>query len=189
MSLHRAAVIAVGIALCISFDVLALADQVSDAQKAVQAVYDKRNAAATARDPKGVLVDCTPDFVYITKEGQKGNLGVLKKRLIPLMSMAQNLKVTTARQTFTLKGREATSTVKTHLECTFVGLDPQKPSKLILDDTSEDVWIKTSKGWMQRRKKSIFDVTKLDGKVVNTTIDLTKDPVPPKSVKLSGQKR
>jgi hypothetical protein len=90
--------------------------------------------------------------------------------------MAQSLKATTTRQKFALKGKEATVTVKTHIETLFVAVDPQKPSKLVIEDISEDTWIKSDKGWLQKRKKSLSDVTSLDGKIINTKIDLNQVP-------------
>jgi hypothetical protein len=153
------------------------ADALADARKGVQAVYDSRNAAAAKKDPKGILAGCTPDFVYVTNEGQKGDLTLLTKKLVPLLAMAKTLKATTTRQKFILRGNEAVSTVKTHIECMFIAFDVNQPSRLVLDDTSEDTWVNGSKGWLQKKKRSIADVSTLDGKPTNAKIDLHAEPV------------
>jgi hypothetical protein len=175
MLLRRFAVLAMVLIPCLLSAGGVNADAVTEARKAVQSIYDKRNAAVAAKDLKGILSNCTPDFVYIAKDGQKGGLSVLKKRLLPLLSLAQKPKVTTTRQKFTLKGKEVTTVVKTHIESLFFSPTSQTPSKMVVDDTSEDVWIQSEKGWLQKRKKSLSDVMTIDGKPVQLNLDL-KDP-------------
>ena len=92
------------------------------------------------------------------------------------IALAQKVKASTLRQAFALKGKEATTTVKTHVESIFINPNNQMPSKLVVDDTSQDVWVKSDKGWLQKRKKSLSDFMTVDGKPVNTRIDLSKEP-------------
>src|SRR5690242_19314984 len=107
------------------------AETSSDAKKAIQSAYVKRDAAAQKKDINGALTAYSPDFVYIAKDGQKGDLKVLKKKLIPLFALMQSVKATTAVQSFAMKGKDATATVKEHLEMLVVNPNTQVPQKFI----------------------------------------------------------
>jgi hypothetical protein len=185
----RAALIAL---LALPFAAQAFADAAADTKKEIQKLYMKRDAAAQKKDVNGALSAYSPDFVYIAKDGQKGGLKVLKKKLIPLFALMQSVKATTAVQSFALKGKDATATVKEHLEMLVVNPNTQVPQKFVADAVSEDLWTKTGQGWLQKRSKTKTEKASLDGKSIDDKLDLSEKPAaghPNGKIKVNPPKR
>ena len=121
----------------------ALAD---DAQKAIQAQYDKRATAATKKDALGSLSINAPEFVSIGIKGDKRALEELKVQLPKTFGALKSFKVTTKITKFSLQGDKAT--VKIHDNITMVGKGTQES-----EATSEDTWIKRSGQWLRTQSK------------------------------------
>lgn len=166
-NLGTAAVLAISV--CVT---AAHADSSSDARKAVTSVYRKRDAAAAKRDLKSTLATTTPDFVYVAKDGQKGDLKALKKRLGSVFALTQSLKSVSTVKSFSVHGKEAIATANWRLS--IVAMDPQTqlPRHFDAESTSEDVWVKTGTGWLQKRMTVKQERASLDGKPIDEQLDL-----------------
>lgn len=167
------------LALACIMPAVARADAASDARKAIQAVYAKRDAAEQKKDIDGSLSALTPDFVFVAKDGQKGDAKLLKRRLTPLVTLMQSVKSKSEITKFALKGKQATATVKAHLEMLVVDPQTQVPQKLVADATSEDLWTKTTAGWLQKKMTTRTETATLDGKSVEDQIKLNGNSAKP----------
>jgi hypothetical protein len=148
------------------------ADAASDARKTITALYMKRDAAEQKKDIQGSLSALAPNFVFITKDGQKGDAKLLKRRISPVFALMQNVKAKSQIQKFAVKGKNATLTVKQHIEMLIVNTQSQAPQKFAADETSEDLWTRGASGWLQTRMKTITETAALDGKTVTERVNL-----------------
>src|SRR5258708_7164158 len=155
------------------------ADTATDARKTIQAVYTKRDAAEQKKDIDGSLSALAPDFVFVAKDGQKGDAKLLKRRLTPLISLMQSVKSKSEITRFALKGKNVTATVKSHIEMLVLNPQTQVPQKLVADGTSEDLWIKTGSGWLQKRMTTKTEKAVLDGKSIDDQLKLSDKPGKP----------
>ena len=160
--------------------VIAKADSSGDARKAIQLMYQKRDAAAQKRDLKATLATAGSDFVFVSKDGQKGDIKELKKRLSTLYVMTQSLKSSSAIKKFAIKGKQAVVTSSWRL--TVVAMDPQTqlPRHFEAESTSEDVWAKGPTGWLEQRMTIKQERATLDGKPLDIALSPSgkKKPVP-----------
>ncbi len=143
----------------VTFAPLAHADAASDARKAIQTAYDRENAAAARKDVNGMFANETSDFEDITKEGRKVNLTEMRAQLGRVMAGIQSIKATTTIQKFSLKGQQAIVVAKGHAEMTGVNPNNHSTVKAIIENTSEDLWVKTKRGWLQKRSKTLTEST------------------------------
>ena len=84
----------------------------------------------------------------------------------------QNVKAKSQVQKFAVNGKNATATVKQHIEMLVVNGQSQMPQKFVADETSEDLWTKTASGWLQTRMKTLSETAALDGKTINERVNL-----------------
>ena len=172
MLARTAAAIAVTITIALNLHAPAAAQSAAAARNAIQQAYNKRDVAAGKKDIQGSLSTVAPDFVFVTKDGQKGDVKLLKRRLTPLFSLMQSVKSHTEIQKLTVKGSTATAIVKQHLEMLVVNPQTQIPQKFIADATSEDIWSKAGAGWLQKRMTNKSETATLDGKSVDEQLKL-----------------
>src|SRR5881275_2824467 len=92
MITHRAIAAALIVTLGFTGQAGARADAASDARKTIQAVYVKRDVAEQKKDLDGSLSALAPDFVFVAKDGQKGDAKLLKRRMTPLITLMQQVK-------------------------------------------------------------------------------------------------
>jgi hypothetical protein len=159
-------------ALALVLVVSARADSTADVQKNLQQIYNKRDAAREKKDIQGSLSALTPNFVFVSTDGQKGDAKLLKQKLSPLFAFMQSVKSKSDIQKLALKGKEATATVKQHLDMLVVDPQTQQPRKFSLDATSEDLWTKTPSGWLQKRLTTKTEKAMLDGKSIADQLKL-----------------
>ena len=154
----------------------AQADAATDVKKTLQTIYNKRDVATQKKDVSGSLSTLAPDFVYVAKDGQKGDVKLLKRRLTPLFALMLEVKAKSDVQKLTVKGKQATATVKQHLEMLVVNPQTQQPQRFIANATSEDLWTKTGSGWLQKRMTTKTETAALDGRAINERIKLDDKP-------------
>ena len=170
----------------------ARADATADARKAIQAAYTKRDAAEARKDMEGSMSSMAPDFVFISKEGQKGDMALLKRRMAPAFAMMQSVKSRSQVQSVSVKGKEATASVKSHMEMLILNPQTQVPQKIVVDATSVDLWTKTASGWLQKRMVAKSESGTLDGKSITSQLNLSGakrksgPTVNPKNTKKAG---
>jgi ketosteroid isomerase-like protein len=145
---------------------VAHADPTADARKAMQTVYDKVAAAMAKKDMNGVMAYFTPDFQQIGPDGRKATLAEMKQMIQMQMQMMQNPKMKTTIQKFSLKGKEAKATVKQHFAASIVNPQTSKVIKVASDETSDDTWVKTARGWQLRKSVTLTSRQTADGKPI-----------------------
>jgi hypothetical protein len=150
----------------------ARSDASSDVKKALQTVYAKRDSAIEKKDIQGSLSMIAPDFIFVAKDGQKGDARVVKQRLTPLLALVQSVKSRSLIQRFVLKGKQATVLLKQHLEMMLVNPETQAPQKFAADATSEDLWVKSGSRWLQRRRTTKSEMAVLAGRKIDDRINL-----------------
>jgi len=144
---------------------MAVADATSDAKKAIQAAYDKADAAGARKDLEGSTVYYTPDFVYTGEDGKSFQLAFIKAQMKRYFQAAKSVQSKSTITGLKLKGNSATVTV--HEVGHFVLANPQKPDqtrKLDVEANAEDLWVKTAKGWQVKKSKAISTKQWVDGK-------------------------
>jgi hypothetical protein len=117
-----------------------------DAQKAIQAQYDKRSAAALKKDVEGSLAINAPEFVSIGLKGDKRTMAQLKPQLTQVFASIQSYTITTKITKCTVKGDSAT--IKTLDNVVISGKNTQES-----EATSEDLWFKKNGQWLRTQNK------------------------------------
>src|SRR5258708_29881 len=91
-----------------------LAESSADARKAIQAAYDKSNAAAAKKDIAGTLAHHVPDFTTTDEKGKTHTLAEMKGQLTQIFQIAKEVHASTTIQSFSLKGNSATVKIEDH---------------------------------------------------------------------------
>ncbi|HZO87155.1 MAG TPA: nuclear transport factor 2 family protein [Chthonomonadaceae bacterium] len=165
MLVRRPVPIAMTLYAALALAPLATADATADARKAIQTAYNQANAAMARKDVNGGLAHFAPDFEAVTRNGKKIMLPQIRQQLQQI-TMMQSIRAKSTIQKFRLKGNQAVVTVKEHADLT--GVNPQNKQKLTMsiDSVSEDTWVKSGKGWLQKRSKSLRETAKINGKPI-----------------------
>ncbi len=142
------------------------ADQAAQVKKAIQAAIDKANAAIVKKDIKGAMASMTPDYVSIDKKGKQSSLAEEKQTLSMVLATAKNLKVRSVIQKLTLKGKDAIAVVTDHAEMNLQSPRGSQTVHLVVDSTSEETWIKSARGWLRKRSKTLTEKATMDGQPV-----------------------
>jgi ketosteroid isomerase-like protein len=140
------------------------ADANADARKAIQAAYDRNSAAGNKRDLAGSLTIYTPDYVSTDKSGKKTDLKQMHDQMKLIFGMFKTFKVTQSVQSLQLKGNEAQITLKSHLEGTLSNPQTKQAHTFTADMASNETWVKTPKGWLNKRSNTISEKEMMDGK-------------------------
>lgn len=120
--------------------------QAKDDQKAIQAQYDKRSAAAAKKDVVGSLAINAPEFVSIGPKGDKRTMAQIKPQITQAFSSLKSYLLTTKITKCVVAGN--TATVRTLDSLTLVGKNTQES-----EATSEDTWIKKDGQWLRTQNK------------------------------------
>ncbi len=167
-----AVVVATGFGLATNAE----AESAAGVKRLVQAAYARRDSAAQNKDLNGSLATVTPDFVFISRDGQKGDSKLLKRRLTPLFAMVQSLKAKSELLKFAVRRGQADATVKQHLEMYVINPQTQTPQKYVVDAISEDLWIRTRSGWFQKRMTAKAESATMNGKRIDDRMQLSPGP-------------
>jgi hypothetical protein len=152
--------------LCALAPLRAAADAAAEAHKQFQALYNKENAAVMRGDWKGALSNTTADFVTLDPKGKQTTRAQMEQMMPQLLALMKNMKATTEVTKVTLKGKEARVSIKEHATATITNPQTKKTGKFVVDDTGEDVWTKTEKGWRKKSSKGITVKQSMDGKPI-----------------------
>ena len=150
--------------------VSANSDTVVAAKQSLNGLYEKRNVALGKKDLKSAAISYSPDFIFVSKEGVKGDLKTLQKKLFVYITFMKTVKVKTSIVNCSLKGKGATLTVKYHLDLTIENSETKKIQKVVADEVSEDIWEKSAGGWLQKRMTVKKEAALIDGKPIENTI-------------------
>ena len=116
------------------------------AQKAIQAQYDKRSAAAAKKDVEGSVAINAPEFIAIGLKGDKRTTAQIKPQLTQVFASIKSYTITTKITKCVVKGDSAT--VTTQDAVVVVGKGSQES-----EATSEDTWIKKGGQWLRTQNK------------------------------------
>lgn len=142
------------------------ADPAGAARKAIQAQYDKANAAAARRDVDAVFAIQTPDYVHIDKQGRTHTAAEARQQFAQIVAAAKTIKAVTRIQTFKLDKTGATVTIAERADIYLLNPQTGKLSHLLITDMARDLWVKTANGWKQKRTKELSSSILMDGKPV-----------------------
>ena len=127
-----------------------------DAQKAIQAQYDKRSAAALKRDIAGALAINAPEFISVGTQGQKQTLAQIKPLLVQAFAKSKSYAVVSKITRCQVSGDKATVSVTDTVKILATnGTIPQE-----LEAVSEDSWVKKSGQWLRTQSKRLSEKRK-----------------------------
>ena len=142
------------------------ADSTADAKRAIQAQYDKSNAAAAKKDSKGVTSVFTKDRVSVTSKGVTTSIQDEKKQMEQVFSAAQSCVVTSTILSVSLTGSQAKVRVKEHGKIVLPNPKTMVNSNLVEDSIREDTWIKSGGAWLEKKSVEKSSKVTIDGKEV-----------------------
>jgi ketosteroid isomerase-like protein len=135
-----------GILVLAALAALVPSARADDAQKAIQAQYDKRSAAAAKKDVEGSVAINAPEFVAIGLKNDKRTTAQIKPQLTQVFASIKSYTITTKITKCVVKGDSAT--VTTQDAVVVVGKGTQES-----EATSEDTWIKKGAQWLRTQNK------------------------------------
>ena len=142
------------LALCFALSAAAKpAPKAMDAQRELQVIYNKINAAAMQKDVDGVYAFNTDDYTEIDKKGHVHEVSEDRQEMEQGMEMVDSITATSIIQSFTGTGTEATVTIKEHAVVRIANTTTGRAVKFTADDTARDHWIKTEEGWKRNRTR------------------------------------
>ena len=145
----------------------ARADAAPQARGAIQAAYDREDAAVRRKDVRGVLVNCAPNFQFITQNGTRGNLADARQGLVSQFQTPSSFVAKTTIQKFTLQGNKAVVTVQEYQSRTVVPKAKHAhPHKIVTIGIDEDTWVKHGNRWLREMSKMIRQKQTLDGRTI-----------------------
>jgi ketosteroid isomerase-like protein len=152
------------ITVVLSCSAIALADAVTDAQKAIQAQYTRLNAATMKRDTAGIFAIYSADFVGVDVKGKKHSIADLRQQTQILFNQARIITGTSKVQSVTLKGATALVRVAEHSK--LIGTDPQTrtDATIVMDTTCDDVWVFVNRNWILTKSKTRTAKSSLNGR-------------------------
>ena len=154
---------------CSSIGEVASADAASSVRREILADYQDMDRAAQQKNLPNALTFYAPDFVSVSRDGQKKSDRSAQVRVTEFFfSRAKSLRGTTAIVTFHLAGSRAVAVVKRHQE--FVPAVPdaglRKAYTVVFDTTSEDRWERRGQAWQMTRRQDISNRIERGGKPV-----------------------
>ena len=135
-----------GILVLAALAALVPSARADDAQKAIQAQYDKRSAAAAKKDVEGSVAINAPEFIAIGLKGDKRTTAQIKPQLTQVFASIKSYTITTKITKCVVKGDSAR--VTTQDAVVVVGKGSQES-----EATSEDTWIKKGGQWLRTQNK------------------------------------
>ena len=138
----------------------AQADINSKVQPIIQTNYDRINAAFIRKDIKGATALFTQDYVIINPEGEKQTLTEFREHYNNLFTRF-NIKLTSNKATiktiYTNTGGIDVA-IEQKTEGTIAGFN-----KIVIDQTSRDLWLKTPQGLRLKQSKVLTNQTTFNG--------------------------
>lgn len=127
-----------------------LAQDTASVQKAIQAQYEKRNAAAKKKDVTGALSINTPDFVALDPTGTKRTLTQLRPLLSEAFANTSSYLVTTQIKSVKLTGNKATVNTNDTAKLTSKNNKVEEVTRAY-----EDIWVKQGTQWLRQQSRTL----------------------------------
>lgn len=129
-------------------------------QPAIQTNYDRINAAFLRKDIKGATALFSTDYVSISPEGKKQTLSEFREHYDNLFNRF-NIKLTSNKTTIKnidIKANGIDVAIEQKTEGTVAGFN-----KIVINQTSRNLWLKTPQGWRLRESKILTNQTIFNG--------------------------
>ena len=123
-------------------------------------ITNQINAAFVRKDITGATALFTPDYVSINPEGGKQTLAEFREHYHNLFNRF-NIKLTsnkTTIKTIDLNDSGADVAIEQKTEGTVAGFN-----KIIINQTSRNLWLKTPQGWRLKQSKILTSQTTFNG--------------------------
>lgn len=127
-----------------------LAQDTASVQKAIQAQYEKRNAAAKKKDVTGALSINAPDFVALDPTGTKRTLTQLRPLLAEAFANTSSYLVATQIKSVNLTGNKAIVNTNDNAKLTSKN---NKVEEVIR--AYEDIWVKQGNQWLRQQSRTL----------------------------------
>lgn len=121
------------------------------ARAAIQAAYDRQDAASVRKDAAGIAATYAPGFKEVDQrtgeeqnEAQALDLGFT-------FAMCRPVSAQTIILNITVQGRTAVVTRKSHGVLLMMGASKAQTTRLVGDTLSVDTWVNSGTGWLQKR--------------------------------------
>ena len=129
-------------------------------QPVIQTNYNQINAAFIRKDIKGATALFTPDYMLINPEGKKQTLAEFREHYDNLFTRF-NIKLTSNKAT--IKNIDVNASgidvaIEQKTEGTIAGFN-----KIVINQTSRDLWLKTPQGWRLKQSKVLTSQTTFNG--------------------------
>jgi ketosteroid isomerase-like protein len=138
----------------------AFAQTKSILQPTIQTSYNKIGAAFIRKDIKGATAYFTPDYVNISTKGEKQTLAEFQTHYDNLFNRF-SIKLTSNKsiiKSIVVKPDGLDVAIEQRTEGTIAGIN-----KIIINQTSSDIWMKTPQGWRLKQSKILTNQTTLNG--------------------------
>ena len=156
-----------GVAACLLAPALQVkAETAAQVKKAIQAQYDKGNAAVAKKDSKALVATYTTDRISIDDKGVKHTVAEELQQMKQVFAMAQSLSGTTTIVSITVKGYTAIVQVKESDKVVMANPQTHATSTMVMDSVSDDTWVKNGATWLQKKSVAKSQKTTLDGKAI-----------------------
>lgn len=129
-------------------------------QPVIQTNYNQINAAFIRKDIRGATALFTPDYMLINPEGKKQTLAEFREHYDNLFTRF-NIKLTSNKAT--IKNIDVNASgidvaIEQKTEGTIAGFN-----KIVINQTSRDLWLKTPQGWRLKQSKVLTSQTTFNG--------------------------
>lgn len=131
------------------------------ARAEIQAIYNKINAAAAAKDVDAVFAYDSDDYTQIDKKGRVHDASDDRQGLEKLMEEANSIQAVTAIRGFSGTETEATVTVTDRVVIRIANESTGRAVTLRTGDTAREHWVKTADGWRRTRSRLLSDKVSL----------------------------
>jgi len=151
--------------LLAALTVAAWGDPLSEARAAIQGRYEQMNRAYEQKDLEGSTGFCSPDFVFISAEGNRYPLKDLRKSNERVFERCSKIHASSKIVKIRLDGpKKATVQVEEHFEKLIPGFLPGTKTPSKSKDTAQDTWILTPKGWFLTNSTNLTEQFAYSGK-------------------------
>ena len=134
-----------------------------DAQKALQAQYEKRADGAKKKEVATALAINAPDFVSLDIKGNKRTLTQIKPQLAEAFASAASYSVSTKITKCTVTGDTALVNTSDRVKVTMTDNKTTQEA----ETTNTDTWVKKSGQWLRQQSKMLTSKVKVNGKAIN----------------------
>lgn len=126
-----------------------------DARKSIQAIYDARVAAYQRHDVSGILAAYLPQFTLEDLSRMTLRLPRLKQSLEALVPHVISTRMNTRIRKFQQQADTATVVAQHHRDMRILDPHTGLASHIVDDTVTQDTWVRTSYGWMERRSREL----------------------------------